>query len=181
MSDSPASVSVFRAVTRAPAVYNLALGTVLGSTVWHSFIGGPIAYKSLPRQSFGHLQSRLFPPFFALQSTASAVLLGFYARAGKLSRATLRTDRNLWLLVTMLATGVANWAVVGPWTSSVMKRRHRKERLENKDYNDPSASDSMKALNRLFGKLHGVSSLLNLAFLLAAVGHSAKLAVEGSI
>ncbi|GAA5885168.1 hypothetical protein JCM6882_007258 [Rhodosporidiobolus microsporus] len=179
MSDT-LSPSFYHALTHPRGAYSLVLGTVLGSSLWHSFIGGPVAYKSIPRVQFGHLQAALFPKFFALQSTASFVLLGLYGKAGRLTKAAWRNDKNLWLLAAMAVSGVANWAVVGPWTSGVMKRRHRKERLEGKDYNDPSASDDMKALNRKFAKLHGISSLFNLAFLLAAVAHTAHVGAYGA-
>ncbi|GAA5829151.1 hypothetical protein JCM11251_004142 [Rhodosporidiobolus azoricus] len=181
MSDA-VSPSFYRALIHPRGVYSLTLGTVLGSSLWHSFIGGPVAYGALPRMQFGHLQSALFPKFFALQSTASFVLLGLYGKTRSLtSKALWRNDRNLWLLAVMAVSGVANWAVVGPWTTAVMKRRHRKERLEGKDYSDPAASDEMKLLNRKFAKLHGVSSLINLAFLLAAVAHTAHIGTFGAL
>lgn len=99
------------------------LGTVLGSTVWHSFIGGPIAYLSLPRQQFGHLQSRLFPRFFALQSLSALALLGLYSRrpgGGELVRTFWRHgNKTVWALVVMASSGFANWLFVGPLTTGV--------------------------------------------------------------
>lgn len=106
------------------------LGTALGSTVWHSFIGGPTAYKALPRQQFGHLQSRLFPRFFALQTTSALTLLGLYTRGGGKVNWTGwwrgGSDRTVQALMVLVLTGVANWAVVGPWTTGGFSE-HRNE------------------------------------------------------
>lgn len=85
-----------------------------------------------------------------------------------------------------------------------MKQRHRKERLEGKSYNEPGVrlntsfflpryqplttcpatldqvSNEMKALNKRFGTLHGISSLINLVYVAAAVGHAAWIAEYGA-
>ncbi|BGP18981.1 hypothetical protein JCM10213_002599 [Rhodosporidiobolus nylandii] len=180
MSDT-APLSIYRTLVHPRSLYQLTLGTALGTTLWHSFLGGPIAYKTLPRAQFGNLQAALFPKFFAIQSLSSAALLALTHRVKGLNLERVKGDKQLWALLVMLATGVGNWAVVGPWTSRVMKRRHRKERIEGHEYNDPAASDSMRALNSTFAKLHGVSSLLNLAFAVAAIGHVAHVAVTGAL
>ncbi len=39
-------------------------------------------FKSLPRQTFGRLQSKLFPLYFGLSTATSAVLLGTLCFAG---------------------------------------------------------------------------------------------------
>lgn len=41
-------------------------------------------------------------------------------------------------------------------------------------------SPEMKALNKRFGKLHGISSLVNLVYLAAAAGHAAWIAEYGA-
>ncbi|GAA5891755.1 hypothetical protein JCM5296_001852 [Sporobolomyces johnsonii] len=176
MSDSSLSPSFYRALTSRGGPYNLILGTVLGSSLWHSFVGGTIAYGTLPRQQFGNLQARLFPRFFALQSAASLALLDFYRRSGRLSK----DDKNGWLLGAMAISGVVNWLVVGPWTSSVMKKRHRRERIEGKDYSDADVSPEMQSLTKRFGVLHGVSSLLNLGFIGSCIAHAAYVGAYGA-
>jgi hypothetical protein len=52
-----------------------------------------------------------------------------------------------------------------------MFQRHKLERSEGKSYQDAGVSDQMKALNKSFGVLHGVSSLLNLCSVLALGFH----------
>ncbi|GAA5961609.1 hypothetical protein JCM3765_002647 [Sporobolomyces pararoseus] len=165
MSDQVITPSFYRALTSTRGVHNLIAGTLLGSTLWHGFIGGIVAYRTLPRQQFGNLQSKLFPHYFRLQSLGSLALLGLYHRAGKL----VRSDRNVIVLSVMAVTSSLNWLIVGPWTTAVMKKRHRRERIEGKDYSAADVSSEMKALNSKFGALHSVSSILNLGFLGAVV------------
>ena len=38
-----------------------AFATWFGSTIWTTFVGGIMMFKNLPRQTFGKLQSKLFP------------------------------------------------------------------------------------------------------------------------
>ncbi|TNY20069.1 hypothetical protein DMC30DRAFT_352929, partial [Rhodotorula diobovata] len=156
------------------------LGNVLGGTIWHSFFGGPLAYRTLGRKPFSQLQEVIFPRLFAFQTGTALALASLYGRSAinkvQWSRFYTSSDRNVWCLAVMAASGVANWFVVGPWTTKVMKRRHRRERLEDKEYNDENVSPEMKQLTRRFAVLHSVASLLNLAFISAAATHAAYLA-----
>lgn len=118
------------------------------------------------------------------------MLLAMYTR----SRALVRSDVNAWLLGIMTAAGALNWALVGPWTTAIMQRRHRLERLEGTKYNDDvvsrtifarvcselmstcchsQVSPKMAEHNKKFAIAHSVSSLLNLGFVLAVIAHSA--------
>ena len=42
-------------------VHLLGFATWLGATIWTTFIAGVIMFKNLPRQTFGKIQSKLFP------------------------------------------------------------------------------------------------------------------------
>ena len=69
-----------------------------------------------------------------------------------------------------------NMAVVGPATTKVMRERKAQETREGKKYYDPGEkSKEMVGLNKRFGKLHGVSSVLNLVGFVAAVGYGITL------
>ncbi|KAH8923426.1 hypothetical protein BT69DRAFT_1202880, partial [Atractiella rhizophila] len=155
------------------------LGLVLGLSVWNSFVAGPIQFKSLPRQMFGTLQSRQFPAYFAAQTLSSVYLLAFfyYSSPDLLHLySPLQDERtfNFYLIAAgMLGTAVTNRLIVGPWTNGIMKERHKLERAEGKSYTDKDVSPEMKALSTRFAKAHGVSSLLNLVFILAALWHTA--------
>lgn len=95
------------AIFSSPAPYHLlSYASVTGITLWHSFIGGPIAFKNLPRQQFGLLQSKLFPVYFSLQSVLNGVCL---------ITAPNRNARIIFLIGVV--SGMLNLAVVGPWTT----------------------------------------------------------------
>jgi hypothetical protein len=63
----------------------------------------------------------------------------------------------------MLLTGVINMTYVGPQTTEVMKlRKHQETRDGKKSYDAGPHSEEMRQLNKRFGVLHGISSLVNL-------------------
>ncbi|KAF2175673.1 hypothetical protein K469DRAFT_609896, partial [Zopfia rhizophila CBS 207.26] len=150
-------------------------GTLLGSSLFQSFVGGIIAFRVLPRPQFSTLQKNIFPIYFALQSL-TPVLLTLTYPAGFRSllpnqHNQLATDRlSLTLIGTMLITGLINWAYVGPQTTEVMKlRKHQETRDGKKSYDPPPHSEEMKKLNKRFSMLHGISSLVNLVGIIATV------------
>lgn len=117
---------------------------------------------------FSTLQKNTFPAYFLLQTT-SPVLMAITYPAGWRAllpnqHAQPSTDRLAFTLVaTMLLTGVINMAYVGPQTTEVMKlRKHQETRDGKKSYDAGPHSEEMKQLNKRFGILHGVSSLVNL-------------------
>lgn len=91
----------------------LSYGILCGTTIWHSFIGGPLAYKTLPRQQFGTLQGRLFPPFFALQVLTGSICLA----TSYLYGVPASSDRSLLVMAGIALSGLLNLALVGPWTT----------------------------------------------------------------
>lgn len=147
-------------------------GTLLGSTLFQSFLGGIIAYRALPRPQFSTLQKAIFPPFFLLQTISSTLLI--YTYPSPITRlypsATQASGDRLafTLLATMLVTSVANLVYVGPATTKIMvERKHQETRDGKRSYDEGPHSKEMEALNRRFGVLHGVSSLVNLGGFLA--------------
>lgn len=76
----------------------------------------------------------------------------------------------------MLVTGLANWLYVGPQTTEIMRlRKHQETRDGKKSYDKGPHSEEMIALNRRFGVLHGVSSLVNLVGFLGMVWYGVLL------
>ncbi|UJR11427.1 hypothetical protein I4U23_015607 [Adineta vaga] len=138
----------------------LSYASVTGLTLWHSFIGGPVAFKVLPRQQFGLLQSKLFPIYFLSQSVLNGICL---------ITTSNRNSRTIFLIG--IVGGLMNLIIVGPWTSKVMQERHKVEREEGKTYNEPGISDRMKALNKQFGIAHGCSSLINMVVVLSLLSY----------
>jgi hypothetical protein len=145
-----------RHATSPSTVHVLSYGVLAGATFWHTFINGPLAYKTLPRQQFGALQKRLFPTFFALQTVTAGICT--YTSL----RSSYTTWNEVYALAIVAATGFLNLVLVGPWTTSIMDKRHKLERSTNTKYTDAEISPEMRALNSSFAFAHSVSSILNL-------------------
>jgi hypothetical protein len=54
--------------TASATIHMLAFGTWFGTVFYTTFIAGLTMFKNLPRQTFGKLQSKLFPKYFSLCS-----------------------------------------------------------------------------------------------------------------
>ncbi|KAL2143362.1 hypothetical protein VTI28DRAFT_10541 [Corynascus sepedonium] len=170
----------------SPAPYHiLSYGTLLGTTVFHTFIGGIISFKVLPRPQFGALMAHIFPVYFSMQAALPAVLALTYPGsrnpfgvAGGVAGVLDRSNR--WTVLAPLASAllcaVGNLAVVGPRTTRVMDERRQQERKDGKKaYDAPPHSQEMQTLNRRFSMLHGISSLLNLGTLVATIVYGVTL------
>ncbi|GAB7322434.1 hypothetical protein MBLNU13_g03377t1 [Cladosporium sp. NU13] len=176
-----------------PKVYHiLTYGTLLGSNLFQTFLGGPLAFKALPRPSFSTLQQAIFPPYFTFQA-ALPILLALTWPGEKLAQVggrELTQNSGFWGILSennlmtagmpvflMFATSAANLLVFGPATTKVMKERKHQETRDGKKYYDPGEkSPEMKRLNASFGKLHGISSALNLLGTFAMLYYGATLA-----
>lgn len=129
----------------ARSIHLLAFGTALGSQVWVSFVGGPVQYANLPRQTFGVIQSKIFPYFFGLNGALSLLLVGTLAREFKVIREHPfdifdSTVYQAFTLATCAVSHIVNGLVIGPASSKIMFDRHRQEREEGKDCKDESVS-----------------------------------------
>ncbi|KAK1922519.1 hypothetical protein DB88DRAFT_495409 [Papiliotrema laurentii] len=158
--------------------YLLTWGTALGSNVWNT-VSGYRSYTSLPRQTFGTLQSRLTPLYFSFQTltTSTLLLTHLYFHPSLISSplvephwATCEEGRQGLLILASVVASAVNWLVVGPLTTSVMFDRHRLERLEGKEADEPNPSEAMAKANKKFSTYHAISSSLNLISELALVG-----------
>ncbi|KAF2994696.1 hypothetical protein E8E13_002540 [Curvularia kusanoi] len=169
-----------------PATYHLlSYGTLLGSTLFQSFISGVVAFRVLPRPQFSTLQKHTFPVYFTLQTlTPLAMLLTYPSGSSRLlpflsSTPVIQsaTDRlNVWLLGTMFVTALSNLVYVGPKTTEVMvKRKHQETRDGKNAYDKGPHSKEMEKLNREFTILHSISSVTNLVGLGAMVWYGAVL------
>jgi len=107
---------------------------------------------------FGTLQSKIFPVYFSMQSAGAAVLY-----------LTSPVQSPLVVWITLLLGSVGNLAVVGPWTTNLMNTRHKLEKSSGTKYSDDNVTSEMKSLNKQFGIAHGISSLMNLGYLIAAI------------
>lgn len=173
---------------KSPAPYHLiAYGSLLGTQVFQTFIGGIVAYRALPRPQFSSLQAAIFPIYFSMQTALPVILAltypgertGLALRPSGLSGVLDVQNRVhvLTPLLTVFVTGLANAMAVGPATTKIMKeRKHQETRDGKKSYDPGPQSKEMQALNQRFGRMHGISSLLNMIGFLATLWYGMSLA-----
>ncbi|OCL05792.1 hypothetical protein AOQ84DRAFT_432903 [Glonium stellatum] len=166
-------MTTLSALTNPASYHLLSYGTLLGSTLFQSFIGGIIAFRVLPRPQFSVLQQHTFPTYFTLQSIAPVVLALTYPGGRGGFTAIYEGEGNklvIGLFATMFVTAVANWVWLGPATTRCMQeRKHQETRDGKKPYDAGPHSVEMERLNKKFSALHGASSLLNLCTFIAVV------------
>jgi prepilin signal peptidase PulO-like enzyme (type II secretory pathway) len=145
-------------------VHMLAFGMWFGTLGWTSFIFGIVAFRNLPRQTFGKLQAKLFPKYFTVSAAAPALLLATlnYLTGGA------PPAKEMTLLGLSLGASLMNLFFTEPAATKVMFRRYE---LENQGAAVRDEAQ-IKELAKQFGKWHGISSLLNLIVLICAVGHA---------
>ncbi|KAF3934489.1 hypothetical protein ABW19_dt0204175 [Dactylella cylindrospora] len=180
--------------TLIPIAHLLSYSFLFGTQIWHSFIGGIISFRVLPRAYFALLQSRLFPIYFPLQFLLSTVLLITAPKSLKNSSSTQAATYAF--LATVIVTSLLNMGVAGPGTTGVMAKRKAQEIFDGRSYDGKKlegvtegaerggakedeeirVSDEMRALNKKFGMWHGISSLLNMGSVIGTVGYGVLLA-----
>ncbi|KAF8343773.1 uncharacterized protein EI90DRAFT_2176 [Cantharellus anzutake] len=171
-------------IFNANALYQVLYSLVFGSTLWLTGIGGPVAFRVLPRHQFGALQAKTFPIFFGMSVGVEVTLLSLWIRKYP-SVISTYTDVSkaevvqAWILALAFILTSINTVWLGPKQSKIMWQRHKLEREEGKSYLDPTASDELKQLTARFGKLHGMGSLLNLISFLALLFHGLWIGTHG--
>ncbi|PNY23282.1 Uncharacterized protein TCAP_06773 [Tolypocladium capitatum] len=156
----------------------ISYGTLLGTSFFHSFVNGPVMYKTIDRSAFSAAQTGLFPIYFGLQTVLPVVLAltfpgntpaGVSSGVSGLLEVSSRWD-SLVPITTMFLTGLVNLLVLMPATINTMKERRGQVKRDGKEwYAEGPHSEEMRALNKRFGMLHGISSLLNLATFVSVV------------
>ncbi|EGY15032.1 uncharacterized protein VDAG_06522 [Verticillium dahliae VdLs.17] len=150
-------------------------------------------FRVLERPSFSAAQNALFPIYFALQTALPAILALTYPGSsnplgvasglgGLLDESNFRG--TLLPIATIFVTAAVNLLVVLPATQKIMAARYAQglthapspasppQKKDGKKSYDPAPhSQEMQALNKRFGKMHGISSLLNLGTFIATIAY----------
>ncbi|KAK1501644.1 hypothetical protein CTAM01_05868 [Colletotrichum tamarilloi] len=186
----------------------ISYGALLGTTFFHvshhhnpdpgskypnrpnkSFVNGITMFRVLERPAFATAQNALFPVYFTIQTALPALMALTYPgsrsllgeQASSITGLLQESNRYTALLpiATMFLTGLVNLAVVLPKTVTVMKARYAQEKKDGKkSYDAAPHSQEMQALNKSFGKLHGISTLINLAGFIAMIQYGFSLAAR---
>jgi hypothetical protein len=151
----------------------------LGSSIFHSFVGGIIQFKVLSRPQFSQLQQHQFPVYFGFQTILPVLLVLTYpgsatsfTSVSSLPAFYPENKSGSILLAIAGICGMLNWFGLGPMTTTVIKKRKHQETKDGKKYFEQGPhSDAMRKLNKQFGMLHGLSSLANLFEIIATIAY----------
>ncbi|KAL7920531.1 hypothetical protein ACQKWADRAFT_298312 [Trichoderma austrokoningii] len=161
----------------------ISYGTVLGTTFFHTFVTTVVMIRSVDIKTFSAVLIKLWPYYFGVQAAGSAVLAltcpGSSLTPSGISG--LLAPSNRWgTLVPIAATfvsSIVNLFVALPATLQVEQDRYEQGKRDGKEwFEKEGASDEMKALNRKFGVLHGVSATLNLTSFFSTLAYGFTLA-----
>jgi hypothetical protein len=162
----------------------LCFSTAWGVVLWVTFIGGIIMFKNLPRHQFGNLQGKMFPAYFTLVGVCCATSVGSFGYLHPWKSASTTEKYQLGFLLSAFAFNLTNLFVFTPMTIELMKKRHKMERELSigeevgwsKNQEAAKSNPNLKAMNKKFGMIHGLSSLANIMAFGSLAMHSWYLA-----
>ncbi|KAK1594235.1 uncharacterized protein LY79DRAFT_512871 [Colletotrichum navitas] len=168
-------------MTNIAPYHVISYATLLGTSLFQTFVNTKICYSELPRSSFTTLQKRLFPVYFRCQAVLLALTAITFPPYGPSS---LLLEKRDWtpLAITGLTT-IANLFIYGPKTRKAMiDRAHQ---AETRDAKRPDAVDEpspdMNAVRRRFSFTHAMSIHLNLIGIFGMVWYGVRLASKLNI
>lgn len=139
-----------------------------GGSAFYSYVASPIAFKTLTKDQFSILQSKVFPWFFTMQSVtpvALALTLPF----------PLATPAY-YALGTSSIMGLVNLYGLLPWNKSIkIKRQDLQKKLDVGQLTKDQFDSLDTPLRKEFGKAHGLSLLLNMGHILAMLTYGCYL------
>nr|CAB3267068.1 transmembrane protein 205-like [Phallusia mammillata] len=137
-----------------------------GVTIWVSFIAGPMMYKLLDRHTFSNVQGHLFPIFFVILGCTSFAQLAIFTKVKGLSNLSNSDYMAVAGMLASFLAGLLNSIYLSPMMNKTLTKRINMEKEEGvvaPNIGSKLGENPMyKQLSRQFGKLHGVSTLLNL-------------------
>lgn len=129
----------------ARSAHLLAFGAAFGAQAWVTFVGGPAALATLPRQQFGNLMAKTFPLYHGYGALLSGLLVGTLAW----DHAVIRqhpfdimdvTVYQAFTLATSAVCHLVNSLVVGPANFKLLDDIHAQEKIEGKAHTDNGVS-----------------------------------------
>jgi hypothetical protein len=126
----------------------LAYAVTFGSAVWMTFISGRILSRTVPREQFRNVQTKMFPYFLNFMVSGEAALMVLYALMHGFS------SKWLFGLLFLVSTTAYNASVLEPKTTKIYLERLKMEKEEGRGISE----DKQKKFN----EMHGFSAILNL-------------------
>ncbi|KAH9877666.1 hypothetical protein J1614_002883 [Plenodomus biglobosus] len=151
----------------------ISYGTLLGTSLYQTFVMTKVCYRALPMSAFTTLQKRVFPVYFRSQTALLILTAMTLPPYGPVSLFSKKKD---WIPLGF-ASGLAllNLFVYGPRTQTTMIERIHQETRDGRKCNDPGISDEQRAKNRAFSRAHAMSIHLNLMAVIATVLYGLRL------
>lgn len=160
-------------------VHLLVLAGAWGMQMWVTFASGFLLFRSLPRHTFGQVQSKLFPYYFYTSVGCALINLCLVAPQRAWAQLTFWEASKLCLLLLSLSLAAGNALWLEPRTTAVMRALQAVEREHGLggevagSHRGPDPYRALrekdpkyKALRQDFFRYHGLSSLCNLGCLL---------------
>lgn len=129
-------------------VHVLTYSFMFGATTFHSFYSAVVAFKVLPRKEFGILQHHLLGPYFIAQSVAPIVI-------GLTAPYTIPTFGLVSLGISSLGGLINNFYCLP------VSRKLKADKEALLESNGNVETEEVKTLAKQFGKVHGISMLIN--------------------
>ncbi|VAX19116.1 hypothetical protein MNBD_NITROSPINAE03-1985, partial [hydrothermal vent metagenome] len=138
-------------------IHLLALVIWIGSIVFFSFIGAPSIFQTVDKKTAGDVVGAIFPKYYLLGYILSLISLGTLAFLGAKSGFLFPVKAGLVILAVMAGVTFYSGLVTAPKVNKV-KYQIRAETDDAK----------LAPLRKQFGRLHGISMMLNVAVLCLA-------------
>lgn len=132
-----------------------------GTILYFTFIQAPVLFKSLPRELFGLVQSKLFPAYYLISYVCGTVLVVTYHLLHPLKNYVTQDCVKITALCLMLLFSLGQGLWIGPRVAAIRVERQAAEVTKN--------TIKVDALSKEFGKAHGISSLFNLVVILCGM------------
>ena len=132
-----------------------------GTLLYFTFIQAPVLFKNLPRELFGQVQSILFPAYYWISYVCGALLVVTYHLLHPLKDYLPQDCVKITALCLMLLFSLGQGLWIGPKVGALRVERQAAEATKDQP--------KVEALNKDFGKAHGISSLFNLIVIIAGM------------
>lgn len=136
------------------SAYSLSIIFWLGSIFFFSFIAAPSIFRVLPRELAGNVVADIFPKYYYISYICG--ILALISLLLCVSRGYLPKNRlNLYclvLIIIMLGLSIFSGIYLRSKVSSVKQEIRSVEQ----------SSEKINVLKKRFGKLHGISAIINL-------------------
>src|SRR5579859_1825678 len=125
-----------------------------GTLLYFTLIQAPLLFKSLPREMFGLVQSKLFPAYYLISYICGTLLVVTYHLLHPLKNYVSQDCVKITALCLMLLFSLAQGIWVGPQVGELRVQRETAEQAGDQP--------KVEVLTQAFGKAHIISSLINL-------------------